>query len=58
MKDILIERLFRKFERDKFIIKQNLLQVMDEVVLATSDKYGQATLIIKYKKEEENGKIK
>ena len=53
MKRYLIDKLFRVLERDKEVIKENLLKVMDEVILQTSDRYGKVTLTIKYERNEE-----
>lgn len=54
MKRNLIGILFRLFERDKETIEKNLLKVMDEVILQSSDKYGKVTMIIKYERNDAN----
>jgi hypothetical protein len=58
MKSNLIDKLFREFDKDKQVIKKNLLYVMDEVMLETFDDYGKATIIIKYERIDKNGKTK
>lgn len=54
MKRNLIDTLFRLFERDKDTIKNNLLKVMDEVILQSSDKYGKVTMVIKYERNDDD----
>ena len=55
MKYNLVEELFRVFEKDKIVIKKNLLKIMNTIVLETKDKYGTLTMTIHYeKKENEN----
>lgn len=58
MKYNLIDKLFREFDKDKLVIKKNLLQVMDEIVLEAKDEYGKVCLIIKYERIDKNGKTK
>lgn len=58
MKNNLIDKLFREFDKDKQVIKKNLLYVMDEVVLETHDDYGKAIIIIKYERIDKDGKTK
>ena len=52
MKNKLIDKLMEEFEKDKQVIKENLLKVMDEVILQTNDRYGKVTLIIKYERND------
>ena len=52
----LIDRLFDEFDKDKDIIKRNLLEVMDIIHLETKDKYGTLTLTIKYERNDDDGK--
>lgn len=54
MKQELIKKLFDEFEKDKEVIKNNLLQAMDTVMLETKDKYGKITMTIKYEREGKN----
>ena len=56
MKKELIDKLFNEFDKDKYIIKRNLLEVMDIIHLETKDKYGTLTLTIKYERNDDNGK--
>ncbi|MBR5227537.1 MAG: hypothetical protein IKV94_02760 [Clostridia bacterium] len=58
MKSNLIDTLFKVFEKDKLVIKKNLMQVMDEIVLQTQDEYGKVCLIIKYERNDANGETK
>lgn len=53
MKKDLIDILFKEFSKDKEIIKKNLLQVMDTIVLETKDEYGSLTMTIQYKNNKE-----
>ncbi len=48
----LIDKLFEEFEKDKEIIKENLLKVMEVVVLETKDEYKTATIEIKVRRNE------
>lgn len=52
----LINKLFDEFDKDKDIIKRNLLEVMDIIHLETKDKYGKLTLTIKYERNDNNDK--
>lgn len=54
MKKELIERLLNEFDNDREIIVKNLLEVMDMIVLATTDDYGKIIMTIKYERREEN----
>ncbi len=54
MKSKLLDELFKKFEKDKKVIKENVLVVMDNVILETSDRYGKVTMTITYE-ENKNG---
>ena len=51
MKKELIKKMFEEFEKDKFTIEKNLLQVMDTIILATKDNYGTLTMTIKYERK-------
>lgn len=53
-KEELINLMFNEFDKDKDIIKNNLLKVMDYVCLETNNKYGKLTMTVKY---ERNDKI-
>lgn len=50
MKKELIKKLFDKFDKDKNIIKLNLIQAMDYIILEAHDKEGRLTMTIEYKK--------
>ena len=52
----LIDKLFDEFDKDKDIIKRNLLEVMDIIHLETKNKYGKLTLTIKYERNDDDGK--
>ena len=52
MKKELIERLFNEFDNDREVIVKNLLEVMDMIVLATTDDYGKIIMTIKYERRE------
>ena len=54
MKKELIEKLYEEFEKDKEVIKRNLLEAMDYIVLETKDKYDKIKLIINYERNDEN----
>lgn len=54
MKKELIEKLFNEFDKDREVIVRNLLEVMDMIVLATTDNYGKIIMTIKYERREEN----
>lgn len=52
----LIDKLFDEFDKDKEIIKRNLLEVMNVIHLETNDKYGKLTLTIIYERNDDDGK--
>lgn len=54
MKKELIEKLLNEFDNDREVIVRNLLEVMDMIVLATTDDYGKIIMTIKYERREEN----
>jgi len=54
----LINKIFNEFEKDKLVIRLNLLKVVDEVILETKDDYGKVTIIIKYERTDLDGKTK
>ena len=54
MKEQLIDKLYDELEKDKEVIKRNLLEVMDYIVLETSDNYGKFKLIINYERNDKN----
>lgn len=56
MKKELIERLLNEFDNDREVIVKNLLEVMDMIVLATTDDYGKIIMTIKYEKRDEDEK--
>ena len=58
MKEKLIDTLFEEFEKDKEIIKKNIMWYIDSVCLQTSDDYGKLSLTVKYERKEENENIK
>ena len=54
MKKELIEKLLNEFDNDREVIVRNLLEVMDMIVLATTDDYGKIIMTIKYERRDEN----
>ena len=56
MKKELIERLLNEFDNDREVIVKNLLEVMDMIVLATTDDYGKIIMTIKYERRDEDEK--
>lgn len=58
VKTQLINKLFNEFEKDKLVIRLNLLKVMDEVILETKDNSGKITMTIKYERTDFDGKTK
>lgn len=54
MKKELLDKLLNQFDKDKEIIKRNLLEIMDVIILETKDKYGSFKLIINYERSGEN----
>ena len=54
MKKELLEKLLEEFDKDREIIKRNLLEVMDMIVLATNDDYGKIIMTIKYERKEKD----
>ena len=54
MKKELLEKLLEEFDKDREVIKRNLLEVMDMIVLATNDDYGKIILTIKYERKDED----
>lgn len=57
MKEILIKKLLDKFYEYAETIEDVTLKNVNEVILTTQDKWGKATLIIKYEEMEKDGKI-
>ena len=57
MKERLIKKLLNKFDEYRDTIESITLKNMDAVTLTTTDKWGKATLIIKYEEEYKDGKI-
>lgn len=53
-KKLLIHNLYRQFEKDKWIIEQNLLTTMNEIMLITKKDDLSISMIIKIKQEEKN----
>ena len=56
MKKELIEKLLNEFDNDREVIVRNLLEVMDMIVLATTDDYGKIIMTIKYERRDEDEK--
>ena len=54
MKKELIEKLLNEFDNDREVIVRNLLEVMDMIVLTTTDDYGKIIMTIKYERRDEN----
>lgn len=54
MKDRLIKVLFEEFEKDKDIIKENLMKVMEIITLETEDEYGTLKMTIEYERKIKN----
>lgn len=52
MKKELVIKLIKEFEKDKKVIVTNLVKVMNVINLEVSDKYGKATLTIKYERND------
>lgn len=52
MKKELLEKLLDEFDKDREVIIRNLLEVMDMIVLATTDDYGKVIMTIKYERRE------
>ena len=51
MKADLIDKLFNEFEKDKEVIKKNLLLAMDVIHLETENEYDKIELSIKISKK-------
>ena len=47
MREELINKILERFDKDKEIIKKNLIKALDEVYIVTEDDYTQVELIIK-----------
>jgi len=54
MKKELIDKLFDEFDKDKDVIRRNLLEVMNIIHLETKDECGKLTLTIKYERNDDN----
>jgi len=52
MKEELIDRLFKEFDKDKEVIKKNLLSVMDNIILEARNDYEVVRLTISVEKRE------
>ena len=52
MKRYLVEKVIREFIESKDILEQNLIQIMDEIILQSKDRYGTVTLTIKYERND------
>lgn len=54
-KSELIDKLFNQIEKDKKVIKENLIQVMDYIKLETNDELGNTiSFEIKYRRKGDN----
>ena len=56
MKEKLINTLFNHFDKEKNIIKRNLMEFMDYIWLECSDDYHKITLNIKIERKEKDDK--
>lgn len=56
MKRELVNKLIRKFDKEKENIRDMLILSLKEIALESSDDQGKITMIIKYE-EKNNGKI-
>lgn len=56
MKEKLIDTLFNHFDKEKNIIKRNLMEFMDYIWLECSDDYHKITLNIKIERIDKNVK--
>jgi hypothetical protein len=56
MKEKLIDTLFNHFDKEKNIIKKNLIEFMDSIWLECSDDYHKITLNIKIERIDKNVK--
>lgn len=56
MKKKLIEKLLNEFDNDREVIVRNLIEVMDMIVLATTDDCGKIIMTIKYERRDEDEK--
>ena len=56
MKEKLIDTLFNHFDKEKNIIKRNLMEVMDYILLECSDNCHKITLNIKIERIDKNVK--
>lgn len=54
----LIDKLIDEFEKDKEVIKQNMLLAMDTIYLETKDNFEKITLQIKIERIEDNENTK
>lgn len=55
-KSELIDKLFNQIEKDKKVIKENLIQVMDYIKLETNDELGNTiSFEIKYRRNRRKG---
>ena len=57
MKDILIKKLFDSFYESAETLEDVTLKNVNEVILTTQDKWGKATLIIKYEEMGKDGEV-
>ena len=48
MKEKLIDKLFEEFEKDKEIIKNNLLETMNVIILQANNEISNIKLMISY----------
>lgn len=54
-KSELIDKLFNQIEKDKKVIRENLIQVMDYIKLETNDELGNTiSFEIKYRRKGDN----
>ncbi len=56
-KEELIDKLFNEFEKDKELIKKNLILALNNVCLECSDKNLKIKMNIKIEREKENENI-
>ena len=52
-KSELIDKLFNEFDKDKKVIKKNLLEVMNTVILEAKDKEMSISMVINVSRKDE-----
>lgn len=57
MRSDLIDKIYNEFDKDREIIKQNLIMAMDSIYMTTKDEYNTIILEIRIERNNKNDSI-